>query len=99
MTEPAGSVAEWRPTCHAPAELTGHQAMDRLIEVKVEPNEIFELIVKADEKLKYATTGKQDVRKHQARELLEQARAAAVEIGNDALVRQADTRLADLERV
>jgi hypothetical protein len=73
--------------------------MDRLIEVKVEPNEIFELIVKADEKLKYATTGKQDVRKHQARELLEQARAAAVEIGNDALVRQADTRLADLERV
>jgi hypothetical protein len=89
MTEPAGSVAEWRATCHAPAR----------DEVKLEPNEIFELIVKADEKLKYATTGKQDVRRHQARELLEQARAAAVEIGNDALVRQADTRLADLEQV
>ena len=65
----------------------------------MEPNEIFELIVKADEKLKYATTGKQDARKRQARELLEQARAAAVEIGNDALVRQADTRLADLKQV
>ena len=65
----------------------------------MEPNEIFELIVKADEKLKYATTGQQDVRRNQARELLEQARAAAVEIGNDALVRQADTRLADLEQV
>ena len=73
--------------------------MDRLIEVKVEPNEIFELIVKADEKLKYATAGKQDVRRNQARELLEQARAAAVDIGNDALVRQADTRLADLEQI
>jgi hypothetical protein len=77
----------------------GHQVWTTWIEVKVEPNEIFELIVKADEKLKYATTGKQDVRRHQARELLEQARAAAVEIGNDALVRQADTRLADLEQV
>jgi hypothetical protein len=62
----------------------------------VDPKEIFELIVKADEKLKYATAGKQDVRRAQARELLVQARAAAVEIGNDALVRQADTRLADL---
>jgi len=67
--------------------------------VKVEPNEIFDLIVKADEKLKYATTGKQDVRRNQARQLLEQARAAAVDIGDDELVRQADTRLADLEQV
>jgi hypothetical protein len=99
MTEPAGSVAEWRAKCHAPARIDGSPGVDRLIEVKVEPNEIFELIVKADEKLKYATTGKQDVRRHQARELLEQARAEAVEIGNDALVRQADTRLADLEQV
>ncbi len=62
----------------------------------MEPQEIFELIVKADEKLKYATAGKQDVRREQARELLLQARAAAVEIGNDPLVQQADTRLADL---
>ena len=62
----------------------------------MDPKEIFELIVKADEKLKYATSGKTDVRKQQARDLLAQARAAAVEIGNDALVQQADTRLADL---
>jgi hypothetical protein len=62
----------------------------------VDPKEIFELIVKADEKLKYATSGKQDVRQQQARDLLVQARDAAREIGNDALVTQAETRLADL---
>ena len=63
----------------------------------MEPQEIFELIVKADEKLKYATAGKQDLRRQQARELLLQARAEAEAIGNDALVQQADTRLADLD--
>ena len=63
----------------------------------MEPQEIFELIVKADEKLKYATAGKQDVRREQARELLRTARAEAEAIGNDALVQQADTRLSDLE--
>ena len=62
----------------------------------MEPQEIFELIIKADEKLKYAHEDNAGVRARQARELLEQARAAAVEIGNDALVAQADTRLADL---
>lgn len=62
----------------------------------MDPKEIFELIIKADEKLKYARSGKEDVRRTQARDLLEQARAAAAEIGNDALVQQADTRLADL---
>jgi hypothetical protein len=62
----------------------------------VDPKEIFELIVKADEKLKYATSGKADVRRRQARDLLEQARDAAREIGNDALVAQAETRLSDL---
>jgi hypothetical protein len=62
----------------------------------MDPKEIFELIVKADEKLKYATSGKQDVRQQQARDLLAQARDAAREIGNDALVTQAETRLADL---
>jgi len=35
-------------------------------------------------------------RKQQAIELLQQARDAAREIGNDALVQQAETRLADL---
>ena len=62
----------------------------------MDPKEIFELIVKADEKLKYARSGKEDVRRQQARGLLEQARAAAVEIGNEPLVQQAETRLADL---
>jgi hypothetical protein len=62
----------------------------------VDPKEIFELIVKADEKLKYATAGKSDVRRQQARDLLERARDAAREIGNDALVQQAETRLGDL---
>ena len=62
----------------------------------MEPKEIFELIIKADEKLKYAHEDNAGVRARQARELLEQARAAALEIGNDALVAQVDTRLADL---
>ncbi|MGZ5290795.1 MAG: hypothetical protein ACXWXQ_05270 [Actinomycetota bacterium] len=63
----------------------------------MDPKEIFDLIIKADEKLKYATTGKQDVRRDQARALLLQAREEALGIGNDALVQQADTRLADLQ--
>ncbi len=62
----------------------------------MDPKEIFELIVKADEKLKYATAGKQDVRRTQAVDLLRRAMDAAREIGNDALVQQAETRLADL---
>jgi len=62
-----------------------------------EPSEIFELIVKADEKLKYATAAKGDVRAQQARDLLERAREAARAIGNDALVAQADTRLTDID--
>ena len=62
----------------------------------MEPNEIFELIIKADEKLKYAKSGREDVRHQQAVDLLKQARAEAEAIGNDALVGQADTRLADL---
>ena len=63
----------------------------------MEPNEIFELIVKADERLKYATAEKSDARTRQARDLLTQALEAARGIGNDALVQQAETRLADLE--
>jgi hypothetical protein len=63
----------------------------------MEPNEIFELIIKADEKTKYAKPGKGDLRAGQARELLEQARDAAREIDNEALVSQAERRLADLE--
>jgi hypothetical protein len=63
----------------------------------VTPQEIFELIVKADEKLKYATVGRRDVRQAQARELLVRAADEARSIGNDALVAQAEQRLADLE--
>ncbi len=63
----------------------------------MEPDEIFELIVKADEKIKYATADLGDVRRKQARELLEQALAAAREAGNDSLIRQAELRLSDLE--
>ncbi len=58
--------------------------------------EIFELIVKADERVKYATPTNADLRRRQARELLERARDAAREIGNEELVRQAEMRLADL---
>jgi hypothetical protein len=63
----------------------------------MEPNEIFELIIKADEKIKYAKPGKGDLRAGQARALLEQARDEARAIGNEALVTQAERRLADLE--
>ena len=63
----------------------------------MEPNEIFELIIKADEKIKYAKPGRDDLRAGQARALLEQARDAASEIDNDALVTQAERRLGDLD--
>jgi hypothetical protein len=62
----------------------------------MEPNEIFELIVKADEKLKYATSGREEIRRRQARDLLVRAIEAARQIGNEGLVAQAETRLADL---
>jgi hypothetical protein len=62
----------------------------------MDPKEIFELIVKADEKLKYATADKSDARRRQATDLLTQALDAAKQIGNDALVQQAELRLADL---
>ncbi len=61
-----------------------------------QPKEIFELIVKADEKLKYATSEKSDARRRQAKDLLTQALEAARGIGNEALVQQAELRLSDL---
>ena len=64
--------------------------------VTVDPKEIFDLIIKADEKLKYSTEANMAQRAAQARALLEQARDAAREAGNEALVQQAETRLADL---
>ena len=62
----------------------------------MDPKEIFELIVKADEKLKYATAGNRELRERQARELLTQALEAARRSGNENLVQQAETRLSDL---
>jgi hypothetical protein len=62
----------------------------------MQPKEIFELIVKADEKLKYATADKTGTRRQQAKDLLSQALDAAREIGNDGLVQQAELRLSDL---
>ena len=63
----------------------------------MDPKEIFELIIKADEKLKYATDANAALRREQAQALLERARDAARDIGNEALVQQAVTRLADLD--
>jgi hypothetical protein len=63
----------------------------------VEPKEIFELIVRADEAVKYATPDKAEARVRQARRLLERARDEAAAIGNDGLVTQAEQRLADLD--
>jgi len=63
----------------------------------MEAAEIFELIIKADERLKYATEDKAEARAAQARELLERARSEAQKIGNEVLVHQAEQRLADLE--
>ena len=63
----------------------------------MEPREIFELIVSADEKLKYAKPGVADTRTEQARALLGQAIEEAEKIGNEQLVAQAKTRLADLD--
>jgi hypothetical protein len=63
----------------------------------MESKEIFDLIVKADERLKYASVSKGDVRVGQARALLERARDEARAIGNDELVAQAEQRLRDLD--
>jgi hypothetical protein len=62
----------------------------------MDPKEIFETIIKADERLKYATDANREMRERQARELLGQALEAARAIGNEALIGQAERRLADL---
>ncbi len=63
----------------------------------MEPNEIFELIIKADERLKYATDDRGQQRRQQGRELLERARDEARAIGNEQLAQQTELRLADLD--
>ncbi len=65
----------------------------------MEPKEIFDLIVKADEALKYATAEKAEARRRQAREWLTEARDEAMAIDNQPLVDQANQRLTDIERL
>ena len=62
----------------------------------MDPAEIWQSIVKADELLKYATEAKAEVRKEQAVALLRQALSDATAAGNDPLMEQARTRLRDL---
>jgi hypothetical protein len=62
----------------------------------MDPGEIWQTIVKADELLKYATEEKGAVRREQAERLLRQALEEARAVNNDALVQQAETRLRDL---
>jgi hypothetical protein len=62
----------------------------------MDPNEMFELIGKGDDKVEYATTGKQVGVRQQVIDPLRQAQAAAREIGSDALVQQAEIHPTDL---
>ena len=63
----------------------------------MDAREIFELLIKADEKLKYATAQTAAARRTQARDLLVRAREEARAIGDDQLVAQSEQRLADLD--
>lgn len=62
----------------------------------MEANEIWELLVKADDLVKYATEERRAVRSAQAIELVTRALAEAEAIGNAPLAEQARTRLRDL---
>ena len=63
---------------------------------EVDPKEIFDIIIKADERLKYATDERGAARREQAKAMLQQAIEAARAIDNDGLVAQAQRRLTDL---
>jgi len=62
----------------------------------MDPGEIWQIIIKADDLLKYATEDKTAVRREQAAALLRDALEAAETAGNEQLAEQARTRLADL---
>ena len=62
----------------------------------MEPDEIWQTIVKADELLKYATEDKANLRREQAVGLLRRALDEAEAAGNVPLAEQAGTRLRDL---
>ena len=63
----------------------------------MDPAEIWQTIVKADELLKYATDDKAQIRRDQAAKLLRTALTEAESAGNSQLADQARTRLRDLE--
>lgn len=63
----------------------------------MEPGEIWQLIRKADERLKYSAGGADPRRREQAAGLLLEALTEAELAGNEALAEQARTRLADLD--
>lgn len=58
--------------------------------------EIFQVILKADEKLKYSSEANGEQRRQQAIDLLRQALAAAETIKNEPLADQVKVRLMDL---
>jgi hypothetical protein len=62
----------------------------------MEASEIFENILKADEKLKYSTEANSEVRRQQAIDLLRQALVDAESIKNEPLADQVKVRLMDL---
>jgi pilus assembly protein TadC len=63
---------------------------------RVEPDEIWQSIVKADEALKYATDDRAGRRRQQAVERLRRALREAEAIGSASLAEQARRRLEDL---
>jgi hypothetical protein len=65
----------------------------------VDPREVFDLLVRADDALKYATPPHAAARVRQARALLERALREARALGHRALVEQAERRLADLAQL
>ena len=62
----------------------------------MDPGEIWQTILKADDLLKYATEDKAAVRRDQAAALLREALTAAEQAENEQLAAQARTRLDDL---
>jgi hypothetical protein len=63
----------------------------------MEPSEIFQLIIRADDAVKYATEDKLSSRARQAREYLARAIEEAHAIGDLGLAEQAERRLVDLD--
>ena len=63
----------------------------------MDADEIWQLILKADERLKYAAGTDDPRRREQAAAFLLEALTGAEAIGNDTLAEQARRRLADLD--